>query len=205
MTWRVLATKGCGSAIVEAVLSLAELPYGREEHDYATNAGHDALIVHNPLAQVPTVILPDGSVMTESMAIALHVAELVPAAELMPAIGDPLRKDALRWLAFFVAAIYPTFSYGDDPAKWGSNKGLRAATDTHRQELWRYLEASVVRGPWFLGERLSVLDVYVAVMTRWRPRRAWFAEACPKLHTIAVQLDRDPRLAAVWAVNFPHN
>jgi GST-like protein len=39
-------------------------------------------------------------------------------------------------------------------------------------------------------------------MTRWRPRREWFAEACPRLYEIAVAVDEDARLANVWATNF---
>jgi GST-like protein len=53
-----------------------------------------------------------------------------------------------------------------------------------------------------LGARFSMLDVYVAVMTRWRPRRAWLAEHCPRLMTIAVALDDDPRLRALWPASF---
>ena len=63
--WRVLGTRGCGSAIVEAALVLAKIPYTREEVDYTTPAGHDKLVEVNPLAQVPTVVLPDGTVMTK--------------------------------------------------------------------------------------------------------------------------------------------
>lgn len=110
--WRVLATKGCGSAIAEAVLTLAEIPYEREEVNYEDPAGQARLRQYNPLAQVPTVIAPDGGVLTESAAIALHVDELVPSAGLLPPVGDPLRREALRHLVFIVAAIYPTFTYG---------------------------------------------------------------------------------------------
>ena len=71
--------------------------------------------------------MPDGSVMTETAAIALHVDELVPAAGLFPAPGDPLRRDALRWLMFLIAAVYPTFTYGDEPEKWIGDAGPRLA------------------------------------------------------------------------------
>jgi GST-like protein len=199
--WRVMGMKGCGSAIAEAVFTLAEIPYEREEHDYESEAGRAALLAKNPLAQVPTVIAPDGGVMTETAAIALHVDELVPGAGLLPSVGDPLRRDAQRWLVFLVAAIYPTFTYGDTPAKWGAGDELKRATDAHREKLWRFLEG-VIAGPWFLGPRWSVLDVYVSAMTRWRPGRAWFADACPKLSAIAAAVDRDPRLAGVWNANF---
>ncbi|MGE5184355.1 MAG: glutathione S-transferase family protein [Acidobacteriota bacterium] len=199
--WRVLATKGCGSALVEAMLTLAGIPYSREEHHYGKPEGLAAIKQYNPLGQVPTVVLPDGAVMTESAAIALHVSELAPEAGLVPPPGDPLRRDALRWLVFLVAAVYPTFTYGDDPKAWGCGDELRESTDRRREAHWRQLEG-IARAPWFLGDRWSVLDVYVSLMSRWRPKRAWFAAECPRLHAIAEAIDRDPRLAAVWAANF---
>ena len=199
--WLVMGMKGCGSAIAEAILTVAEIPFDREEHDYESEAGRAALLAKNPLAQVPTLVAPDGGVMTETAAFAVHVDELAPKAGLLPPVGDPLRREALRHLVFLVAAIYPTFTYGDNPAKWGCGDELRDATNAHREKLWKHLEG-VARGPWFLGERRSVLDVYVSVMSRWRPGRAWFADHAPKLAAIAAAVDRDPRLAQVWNANF---
>jgi GST-like protein len=202
--WRVLGCKGCGSAIVEAALVLAGIPYDREEADYDTKEGHDKLTdAGNPLAQVPTVILPDGTLMTESAALVLYIDGLVPELGLVPSLRDPQRREFLRWLMFLVAAVYPTFTYGDEPTKWtpdGADE-LRQSTDEHRKSLWRLVEGAV-KGPWFLGDRPSALDLYVSVMTRWRPRREWFAEACPRLHKIAVAVDEDARLANVWSTNF---
>ena len=198
---RLLATKGCGSAIIELVFAVAGIGYVREEHDFASAEGKRALLPYNPLAQVPTLILPDGAVMTETAAIALYIDELVPQAELAPARGDPLRRELLRWLTFIVAAVYPTFTYGDDPSKWSCGAELARATNAHREALWRHLE-TVAIGPWFLGERFSMLDLYICVMTHWRPRRAWFAEHCPRLHAIALATDRDPRLAPILVANF---
>jgi GST-like protein len=201
--WRVLGTRGCGSAIVEAALVLAKIPYSREEVDYSTPDGHNKLVEINPLAQVPTVVLPDGTVMTESAAIVLYIDGLVPELGLVPSVRDPLRRELLRWLMFLVAAVYPTFTYGDEPRKWVGENGenLRASTDEHRKSLWRLVEGAV-RGPWFLGDTPSALDIYVSVMTRWRPGREWFREACPRLYKIATAVDADERLQGVWATNF---
>lgn len=186
---KLLGCRGCGSSIVEAALVLAGIDYEREEANYETPEGRARLLEFNPLAQVPTLVFPDGRVMTESAAIILH---LQPSS-------DP---EFLRWLMFLVCAIYPTFTYGDEPKKWtatGSDE-LRKSTNAHREKLWRYLE-SVAKGPWFLEER-SALDLYVSVMTRWRPRREWFAKECPKLYAIATAIDQDARLAPIWAANF---
>jgi GST-like protein len=181
--WRVLGRTGSGSAIVEAALVLAGIAYDREEVD----------------AEGQTVILPDGTLMTESAALILYIDGLVPELGLVPNVREPQRRELMRWLMFLVAAVHPTFAptfaptftHGDGPA----------STEEHRKSLWRLVEGSV-RGPWFLGERPSALDLYISVMTRWRPGRAWFAESCPRLHAVAVEVDRDPRLLGVWKSNF---
>jgi GST-like protein len=205
--WTIIGTKGCGSVILEAALTLAGIAYVHEEIDYsAPGPGRDRLLAANPLGQVPTVIMPDGVVMSETAALILHIDDLVPSAGLLPTAVDPVRRTALRWLVFVVAAVYPTFTYGDEPAKWVGDAGeaLRASTDAHRQKLWLQLESTALSspGPWFLGSRWSALDIYVCAMTRWRPGRAWFATNTPKLHAIALAGDADPRLAALWAANF---
>ncbi len=53
----------------------------------------------------------------------------------------------------------------------------------------------------FLGT-FSAIDLYLAAMTRWTPGRDWFAQHAPKLHAIGAALDKDPRLAGLWAANF---
>ncbi len=203
--WHVIGSVGCGSAILEAALVLAGIEYTREEVDYEERGpGRDRLLALNPLGQVPTVVMHDGAIMTETAALALYIDELVPAAKLLPPLGDPARREALRWLIFFVAAIYPTFTYGDRPIEWVGFKTaerLRKATDERRLTLWRQLEGAA-QGPWFLGERRSIIDVYISAATHWRPRRKWFAENTRKLFAIATAIDADPQLAALWKREF---
>lgn len=199
----VLGSKGCGSVIVEAALTLAGIPFDREETDYSTAAGRARLLPFNPLAQVPTVILPDGTVMTESLALIHHISELAPSAKLIPPVGDPLRPTALRYLTFLVSAIYPTFNYSDDPAKWVGDAGpvLKQAMLDQRQRLYAHLESVAKRPTSFLGV-FSAIDLYLCAMTRWTPGREWFSEHAPKLHAISVAVDAHPNLAKLWAANF---
>jgi GST-like protein len=199
--------KGWGSVLVEAMLVSAGLPYRLEPVDMSKPAEVEArLRPVNPLGQVPTLILPDGTVMTESAAIALYLDGLVPSSGLAPPVGDPARPAFLRWLAYMVGAIYPTFTYGDDPSRWvddeAARRQLRASTDRHRERLWRQVEGEIRPAPWFLGGRFSVLDIYVGAMTHWRPRRDWFAAHCPRLHALALQVDAHPALQPVWQRNF---
>lgn len=203
--YRLLGQKGYGSVIAEAAFALAGIEIAIEDLDYESpGPDRDRLLALNPLGQVPTLIMPDGSVMTESAAILLHVADLAPEAGLVPALDDPNRPRFLRWLVFLVSAVYPTFTYGDVPERWVPADVaplLKEATNRHREGLWRQVEADFDPAPWLLGARFSALDLYVCAMSRWRPRRDWFAVECPRLHRIALAVDALPALRGVWARN----
>jgi GST-like protein len=200
---KLYARPGWGSVLAEAQLAWYGLDYEIEELDdlFASAAAREKLAPLNPLAQVPTLVLPDGQVMTESAAITLHLAYVTGSSDLVPAAGEAERPKFLRWLVFLVANVYPTFTYADDPARFVSvaaaQQPFADSIAVYRQRLWAQVEANV-GSPWFLGDRLSALDIYLAVMTRWEPRRAWFAENRPALHAIALRADDEPKLASVW-------
>ena len=202
----LLGCKGCGNAIVEAAFGIAGIPVDYEEVDYSDDSPtRPRLLQFNPLGQVPTLVLPDGSVMTESLAMLHYIEDLAPKAGLIPPKGDPMRAAFYRWAVFMIAAVYPTYTYGDDPRKWVSDEAasklLRESTDRHRQALWRQIEADLKR-PWFLGERFSALDLYLAAMTRWRPGVLWFAKNTPRAVEIAKRATALPAVAPVMARNF---
>jgi GST-like protein len=185
----LLGSRGCGSAIVECAFALAGLPLTVEDVDYSPGSPtRDRLLAVNPLGQVPALVLPDGRVLTESLAILHYLDDFAPRAALVPPRGDAAREAFYRWAVFLVAAVYPTFTYGDDPKKWvpdeAGAKQLRESTDRHRESLFRQMEAAA-SAPWFLGGRMSAIDVYLLAMTRWRPGRKWFEANAPKLVAIA--------------------
>lgn len=199
---------GWGSTLVEAQLVWYGLPFRFEPVGDLLRDPDSRIRLQrvNPLAQVPTLILPDGQIMSESAAITLLLADIAGSDSLVPAPGAPQRAAFLRWLVFIVANIYPTFTYADDPARFVSVSAardpFRAATDAYAQRLWKQVEAHA-RAPWFLGDRFSALDIYLSVMTRWRPRRGWFETETPKLFAIAHRVDARPELVEVWKRNWP--
>ncbi|MBX3560444.1 MAG: glutathione S-transferase [Sphingomonas sp.] len=197
--------RGWGSTIVEAMLAVADIPHDFVDVDGFDRPGpmREKLIALNPLAQVPTLVLADGTVMTESAAIALLLAELAPGAPLAPPPAAPERPHFLRRLIWLVASVYPTFTYADYPERWTTDeKGLVASVMAHRQQLWLQFEAEV-GAPHALGERLSALDIYVAAMVHWRPGRAWFDAKTPRIAAAADAALAHPAIAAVMARNFP--
>ena len=199
---------GWGSALVEAQLDWYGLPFAYETVGdlFKEPAAKARLEKVKPLAQVPTLGMPDGSVVSESAAITLLLADVTGNDSLVPGPGAKERAAFLRWLVFLVANIYPTFTYADDPARFvavnAARDPFRAAADAYAQRLWRQVE-SAAGAPWFLGERFSALDIYIGVMTRWRPRRGWFEAETPKLFAIARKTDQRPELKETWRRNYP--
>jgi GST-like protein len=207
--YRLYGRPGWGSVIVEAQLDALELPFDYDEvpNLFESEDGRRELARVNPIAQVPTLVLPDGTVMTESAAITLYLAETTGRSDFVPPAGDPSRPAFLRWLVFIVANVYPTFTYADDPTRFvrgneAAAKAFGEAVDEYRTRLWRMVEPAV-GAPWFLGERFSALDVYAATMTHWRPGRRWFDEHTPKLAAVARRAADDPRLVPACKRNFP--
>lgn len=205
-SYELLAAPGCGSAIVEAALVLTGAPFTVTiASPYEEGPGKERLRAVNPLMQVPVLVLPNGQVMTESAAMILLLADRFPDAGLAPAADAPERAAFLRWLVFLVGAVYPTFTFGDDPARYvqgeAAGKALRRSSDAAREAMWRQVEGAAGT-PWFLGDRFSAIDLYLGVMSRWRPGRAWFAAEAPKLAAIAARVDTLPALTPVWQRNF---
>lgn len=197
------AAKGGGSTIVEALFALVELDCEIRYFSWDELPGEELLAV-NPLGEIPALQFENGEILTETAAITLWLGDRFPTSGLVPSADDPRRAQFLRRLVWLVAAVYPTFTYGDHPERFVESRDgaaqLREATEQRRQNLWRQLEAEL-DGPWTCGAEITALDIFVAVMTCWRPRRQWFAAECPKLFTIAQRVDQLEVLHEVWRRN----
>src|SRR5437868_13539616 len=113
MTYTLWGRAGWGSAIVEAQLAWYGLPFRLEPVGDLLREpqARAALEKVNPLAQIPTLVMPDGAVMSESAAITLLLADITGQDSLVPGPRSAERANFLRWLVFIVANIYPTFTY----------------------------------------------------------------------------------------------
>jgi GST-like protein len=200
----LIGSLNCGSMIVEMALALTGVPHTLTDVPYLKDGPERTrLLSLNPLGQVPTLVLDDGSVMTESAAILLYLNDLVPAAGLLPPVGAADRAAVLNRFVWLVAAVYPTFTYGDDPVRWvpagAAADMLRQRTDAHREALFLGWDKSFGAGPFARGAAMCALDIYLVAMTIWRPRRAWFDANAPLLAAAADAAAAHPALAAVVA------
>jgi GST-like protein len=200
---------GSGSVPVEATLTLLKQPYRVvEAPTWEGAAQQDKVAGVNPLRQIPALVTPDGETITESAAILIWLADRFPAARLAPAVDAPLRAQFLRWMVFVPASIYSLFWVRDDPSRLGGpdvevQARIKAATADRIADCWAMMESQLSPGRYLLGDELTVLDLYVAVVSRWGPRRARFYDVAPRMSEVVRRVDADPRLAAFWEARFP--
>lgn len=201
---------GWGSTIIEAQLQFYGLEYTFADagNVFMDQSARRKLMTLNGVAQVPTLVMTDGSVMTESAAITLYLADMAKKDDLVPGPDHAARAKFLRWLIFIVANIYPTFTYVDDPARFvtvtDAQEDFSNQVGAYRKRLWRMVE-SEAQQPYFLGARLSALDLYLAVMLNWRPRMEWFDLNTPQLAAIGRRVWADARFKDALLRNFPES
>lgn len=134
--------KGAGSAAVEMALEAAALPYRIiNAASWEPSSALDELRSVNPLLQIPTLVLPDGGVMTESAAILLHLGlDAAPPGRLLPA-DTSARAQAVRGLVFIAANCYSAIGMNDYPERWtgvADEAGQEAVRQGVRKQLHRH-------------------------------------------------------------------
>jgi GST-like protein len=207
--YTIYGALGSGSVPVEATLTLLGQPYAVVEAPTWEGAAQQAKVAKvNPLKQIPALVTPDGETITESAAILIWLADRFPEARLAPPLTSPLRAQFLRWMVFVPASIYSLFWIRDDPSRLAgpnveAQARIKAATAERIADCWATMENQLRPGRYLLGDDLTVLDLYVAVVSRWGPRRKRFYEVAPRMSEIVRRVDADPRLADFWAERFP--
>ena len=196
---------GSGSAAVEMGLRAAGLEYRIvRASTWEPGPGLEELRRVNPLGQIPTLVEPDGSVLTESAAILIYLALVHPEAALLPA--DPSsRARALRGLVYIAANCYSAISVCDYPERWttatedDAREQVRKAARANLHRAWEIFADEYVDDPALDGDPPGALAFLTVVVSQWSGARDHLAKTNPALRALIDRLERHPRLAAVLA------
>ena len=157
---------GACSLSPHIVLREAGLDFTAEKVDLAnktTESGADYLTI-NPKGQVPALLLDDGSLLTEGVAIVQYLADRVPDRQLIPPAGTLSRYHAIEWLNFVASDLHKGFSPLFNPKTPEEYLEIaRAKLEQH----FRYLDDTLAQRHYLLGSRFSVADAYLFTVLRW--------------------------------------
>lgn len=208
--YTLFGSAGSGSAMIEAALALAGAPCRLERaSSWEPDSALDRLRAVNPLLQIPTLVLPDGSVLTESAAIMIHLGLQFPDSQLLP--EDPARRaQALRGMVFIAANCYAAIGVIDYPERWCADidasarermlRGARARLHGY----WDLFADTFPAAPYLSGEAPGGLDLMAAVVSRWSGTRKHLARARPQFLATLERVERHPQIAPIWARHWPH-
>jgi len=120
----------------------------------------------NPNGYVPALVLDDGTVLIEGVAIVQYLADLRPDSELVPAAGTLERVKLQSWLNFIATELHKMFSPWLFHPEYGTQ-----AQDVARvkiEERLAYVERHLAAGgPFLLGETFTVADAYLFTIVGW--------------------------------------
>ena len=207
MTFVLYGDRGSGAFAVEAALAEAGAPYEFRSVSLKHNEQRapDFLAI-NPTGKIPALRLPDGGILTETLAILVTVAERFPEAMLLPPQGSHARAQTLRWLAFMATELYPMVEIVDYPARFApegaESDALRERARERLRERFLIIEQAIA-GPWLLAEGFSVADIYAAMFSRWDIGAEYRDANLPKVVALANAVAARPRIAPVWQRHFP--
>jgi len=202
-------TQGSGSAAIEAALAVADLEARLvEAASWQPSPGLEELKRVHPLAQIPTLVLDDGSVLTESAAILIHLGLAHPQSGLL-ASEPSQRAQQIRGLVYIAANCYAGIGILDYPDRWypEPSDDVRQAMKTRGRarlhELWQLFADQFPARPWLSGDRLGALDILAATVSMWSGTRAAMAASRPRFAELLARVEADPRVAPVWARHWP--
>ena len=157
----------------------------------------------NPRGQVP-VLVDDGKVISQIVAIILYLDQKFPEAQFLPT--EPVaRAKAVEVLAWMNNTVHPTFTHIFMPHKFSDQADVQAALKAFNTQVYKGLMAEledlVIKhaspSAWLSGARLGPLDAYALTLTRWGSLAGIDPEGYPSLWAHVNEVAKDSHVAQV--------
>lgn len=139
--------------------------------DKTTNAQKSAdYLKLNPAGRIPTLVV-NGQAIFESPAICIHLCELHPESELMPAIGDPKRPLFYQWLAFLNNTLQAELLVYYYPQRHtnetSSIPSVIAAQQERIGDALSLINDQLEHNAYILGDTLTACDYFLFMLAEW--------------------------------------
>jgi glutathione S-transferase len=200
MMYKLYGRPGSGSFAVQVALEEIGAPYerlwvGRETADVLE------FRATNPTGKVPALVLPDGTVMFESAAMLIHLAQNHSRCALAPQPGTTRHAQFLQWMVYLSANVYEAALRMYYAARYSARGEADAAAigEQGSTDFCAYV-GLIGQGldPYILGAEYSIADVYLYMLASWYPgEKAQLYARVPNLEAHAKLLSARPAIAKV--------
>ncbi len=182
-------------------LELSGLQYEARKVDFANNEQRSpAYLRINPKGRVPALVTERG-VLTENPAILAYISQCAPQAELAP-LDDPFAFAQMQAFNNYLASTvhvahahrYRGYRWADAPE---AIEAMKQKVPQNMRECFRLIDEELLQGPWVLGDRLSVCDLYLFTIGRWLPGDGVDIQEFPRVAGHAARLQQLPAVQRV--------
>jgi glutathione S-transferase len=143
-----------------------------------------AFLKVNPKARVPALVT-DRGVITETPAILLYVCQTHPQAGLAP-LADPFALGEVQaFNNYLCSTVHVAHSHRMRGYRWADEESSYA--DMRRKipqtvgECFQTIEKEYFRGPWVMGSRYGICDMYLFTLAQWLEGDGVDIEKTPKI------------------------
>jgi GST-like protein len=204
MSLTLFGSPRSGSAAVEMALRAADADYSLvRASNWDPSSARDELKRLSAQVQIPTLVLEDGTILTESTSILIHLGLRFPEAQLLPEDPGALAQ-TVRGLVFITANCYAPIAAATDLARRAPS-----FTDDPEDEATREAAEDQLHAAWdeFIDtfgnlfdnppEPPGVLAFQTAVVSRWCGTRGHWSQSNPAFLKIVESLETHSRLSGV--------
>jgi glutathione S-transferase len=151
----------------------------------------------NPMGQVPTLRLDDGTILTENTAILQYVADRFPNARLQPAGVE--RNKMQQWLGFIGTELHKAVFVPllDEKASEEVKRYSRDKIALRMKTLQAHL-----RGREYLLDSFSIADAYLTTILNWASATQVDLKQWPEVHEYYQRMLKRPSIARAVGEEF---
>jgi glutathione S-transferase len=146
-----------------------------------------------PKGYVPALQLDDGSVLTEGPVVSQYLADLRPAAGLVPPAGTLPRYRVMEWLGYINSEIHKNYSPLFNPA---TKEDARQEKIDYLRKRYDLVEQRLATETFLAGNQYSVADIYLFVVTNWARAVKLDLSAFPHLLAFQKRIAERPAVQA---------
>jgi glutathione S-transferase len=171
-----------GACSLASLISLHEAGVPHEafavERGTKKTADGQDLNAINPKGYVPVLVLDDGQVLTENVAVLMYIGSLDKTHRLLPEPGSMGCFRVIEWLAYINSEIHKNYSPLFRPNSTDDMK--KTARELILTRLG-FIEQGLGDKTFLTGSDFTVADAYLYVVLSWRERVGVDISSLPKL------------------------
>ena len=194
---------GSRATAARMVLAEGEIPHELRNIDITRDEHRSAeFLAVNPRGTIPALVDPNGNVICETIAIMLFLADRHRLAHLSPAHDDPQRGALLDWLVYHAVEVQEPvkrsfYAHRHAETPEGETR-VRERADKTFNERWKLVDDHLREsGPFHLGSRFSLADIYLLVTASFSTPLA--RDEFPAIAECVRRSAARPRIAPVYA------